>query len=412
MTWLGLTLLGVLVFSSNSLLHRVLMRDMQPDPSAQAMMFFGIGGTIALLLAALHPDGLQILLFLPLAALEPPDLAPDRISAAVRRHYDLALTTLTFLPLGLDVQAWAYRATTADGRTLFLKLRQGSIHEAALRVPRYLVDHGATHVVAPLPTRAQRLWGEVAGFTFTLSPFIEGVTGMAHGMQRDQWIAFGAALSELHAMPLAPELVRDVPREAFTLTQLFQRLRQAPWTAVVTALDALGAASAAADPALHALAIWWQAQRPLVLALADRFTALGEQLRAQRPPLVLCHADIHPNNLLIDVDGRLWMVDWDEVLLAPKECDLMMGVGGLGNYPAGLRETAWFLQGYGSTAVDPIVLAYYRHARALGDIGANAEQILQPAASEAAKHAAMQRLRLLFAPGYIVSQARQRHLPG
>lgn len=26
----------------------------------------------------------------------------------------------------------------------------------------------------------------------------------------------------------------------------------------------------------------------------------------------------------------MWIVDWDEVILAPKECDLMFVVGGIG----------------------------------------------------------------------------------
>jgi hypothetical protein len=102
------------------------------------------------------------------------------------------------------------------------------------------------------------------------------------------------------------------------------------------------------------------------------------------------------------------------VLFAPKECDLMMGVGGLGNYAAGPRETAWFLQGYGSAGIDPAALAFYRHARALGDIGYTVEQIVQPDAGEAARRDALRRLWLLFAPGYIVSLVQQSdsHLAG
>jgi len=122
---------------------------------------------------------------------------------------------------------------------------------------------------------------------------------------------------------------------------------------------------------------------------------------------VLCHADVHPNNVLVDTDDRLWVVDWDDTMLAPKECDLMMGVGGLGNYPAGPREAGWFLSGYGGTEVDPVALAYYRHGRALGDIYADGEQVLLPGASEATKRDGLQRMEKLFAPGYIVSLARQ-----
>jgi spectinomycin phosphotransferase len=340
--------------------------------------------------------------------LDAPDLAANRIVAALRRHYGLIVATLDFLPLGRDVRAWAYRATTADGAAYFVKLRRGAdVHPTALHVPRFLADHGATHVVAPLPTRSGRLWGEDDAFTLTLYPFIDGVTGMTHGLRERDWAAFGAALREIHSAPLAPELVQAVPRDTFTLAQLFQRLRQAPWTDVIAMLQAHLARQNATDDTDRELAAWWQERRGEVEALVDRFKALGEQLSASRPALVLCHADIHPNNLLIDTDGRLWMVDWDEVLLAPKECDLMMAVGGLGMYPAGPRESAWFLQGYGSADVNPTALAFYRHARALGDIGANLEQVLDPNAGTDAGQTALHWLNQIFAPGYIVDLARQ-----
>ncbi len=338
--------------------------------------------------------------------LEPPDLALGQITAAVQQYYGLVLAMLTRLWLGLDFAAWTYRATSEDGAAYFLKLRRGVI-ATALRVPRALADQGATHVVAPLPTQTGRLWADLDPFTLTIYPFIDGATGMAYGMEQRHWLAFGAALRQVHDAQLPAELAQSVPREAFTLAFLFQRLRQAPWPDVVAALEALGAAPAAESPAVRELAAWWQAHRETVLGLAGRFVALGERLRGAPPPLVLCHADIHPNNLLIDRDDRLWLVDWDEVLFAPKECDLMMGVGGLGNYTAGPREAAWFLQGYGGADVDPAALAFYRHARALGDIGYTVEQILQPEAGEAERSDALRRLRLLFAPGYIVSLVQQ-----
>ena len=329
--------------------------------------------------------------------LEPPDLPDDRIVAAVRRHYGFALTTLAFLPLGHDVRSWAFRAMTAEA-TYFLKLRQGRVNEAALRVPRYLADRGVPHIVAPLPTRAQGLWVEVDGFTLALYPFIDGITGMAHGMQEHHWYTFGAALRAIHDTPLAPHLAQVVPRESF-----------APGLSdVVRALDAHIDARTFADPIEHDVAAFWQRKQAEIRALVGRFESLGRRLRAQRPPLVLCHADVHPNNVLIDMADQFWIVDWDDTLLAPKECDLMMGVGGLGNYPAGPREGSWFLQGYGGTAIDLVALAYYRHVRALGDIGANGEQVLLlPGAGEATKRDGLQRMEQLFAPGYIVSLTQQ-----
>src|SRR5216684_1506509 len=58
----------------------------------------------------------------------------------------------------------------------------------------------------------------------------------------------------------------------------------------------------------------------------------------------------------VDAEDRFWVVDWDETLLAPKECDLMFGVGGIGGEFIGPQEEAWFLKDYGSTAIDPVAL--------------------------------------------------------
>jgi len=330
--------------------------------------------------------------------LERPDLPDDRTVACVHRHYGLALTALTFLPLGHDMRSWAFRAVAAD-TTYFVKLRRGSVHEAALRVPRYLSDHGVPHILAPLPTHSQRVWVELEGYTLALYPFIDGATGMAHGLQERHWRTLGAALRAMHDTPLAPRLAPIVPRVSFS-TELSEDVR-----ALDTRLDG----PVVADPIGRDLTAFWQRRRTEILALVERFEALTRQVRAQRPPLVLCHADIHPNNVLIDSDDRLWMVDWDDTQLAPKECDLMMGIGGLGSYPAGPREAGWFLDGYGSTDIDPVALAYYRHVRALGDIAALGEQILLPGASEATRSSGLQHMQQLFAPGCIVSLARQAH---
>jgi len=330
--------------------------------------------------------------------LEPPDLPDDRIVAAVQQHYGLHLTTLTFLPLGQDVRAWAFRAATTDGAIYFLKLRQRAVRPASLRVPRYLADQGVPHVVAPLPTRAQRLWTDVEGFTLALYPFISGTTGGAHGLQEHHWVTYGAALRAMHNTPLVPDLAQDVPHESFT----------SPCTAVVKALEAHIPTQGDTDPIARDLAALWQLKRAELQTLVTRLETLGQRLRVQRPALVLCHADVHHNNILIDTEDQFWIVDWDDTRLAPKECDLMMGVGGLGGAVVGPREEAWFLRGYGLTTIDPVALAYYRHLRAVGDIAEYGEQVwLLPDVSEATKRNALQRTMRAFAPGNIVALANQ-----
>ena len=53
--------------------------------------------------------------------------------------------------------------------------------------------------------------------------------------------------------------------------------------------------------------------------ILDRADALGHMNLGRPLEFVLCHCDCHTANLLIDSEGRLFIVDWDQPLLAPVE---------------------------------------------------------------------------------------------
>ena len=64
-------------------------------------------------------------------------------------------------------------------------------------------------------------------------------------------------------------------------------------------------------------------QPPTLAAMEGQFHSessadaegLGRPLAQRAPALVLCHADVHTGNVLLDAGGQLWIVDWDETLL-------------------------------------------------------------------------------------------------
>src|SRR3954449_3382743 len=100
---------------------------------------------------------------------EPPvDLSDDTLGAALRTHYGLAVTTVTFLPLGHDSSAWVYRLRADDDASFFLKVRTSVTNAPSLLVPRYLHEHGVAQVIAPLPTATGALWAEVQGYALIL----------------------------------------------------------------------------------------------------------------------------------------------------------------------------------------------------------------------------------------------------
>jgi hypothetical protein len=84
----------------------------------------------------------------------------------------------------------------------------------------------------------------------------------------------------------------------------------------------------------------------------------------------------------------------------------MFVVGGIGHGLVGPADTERFLQGYGSTSVDPDLLAYYRAAWAVQDVAAYGEQaLLTREAGEATRRAAVAGCKDLFGPGNIVDLA-------
>ena len=127
---------------------------------------------------------------------------------------------------------------------------------------------------------------------------------------------------------------------------------------------------------------------------------------------MLGHADIHTGNVLVGQDQRIWIVDWDETVLAPRERDLMFVIGGISSKYVTPREEQLFRQGYGEVTVDQLALAFYRYAWAVSDISAFGETVLRrPDFSEQLRLAEVEVFRSLFAPGNIVEISLQTPLP-
>jgi spectinomycin phosphotransferase len=329
---------------------------------------------------------------------EPPRLADEAIIAALRAHYGIAAAALTFLALGADAASAVYRADVAGGARYFLKLRAGGGFSApSLLVPDYLSRQGVPHILAPLPTVAQALWVNVGDFALSLYPFLEAATGTDVGLSEQQWRTLGATLKQIHTCELPPEVQGIMPREAFIPSR----------RDVLARLEPVIAEQSFADAAQRELAAFWQARRDEIRAVVGQADALGRQLRQAALPLVLCHADLHTWNVLVDTAARLWIVDWDETILAPKERDLMFVIGGIGRGLVSQRETACVLQGYGGAAVDADALAYYRYAWAVQDMGAYAEEVFfSPDLSAQSRRDAAHSFMGMFEPGNIIAIAR------
>jgi spectinomycin phosphotransferase len=317
------------------------------------------------------------------------------LTTAVQDNYDIEVADLTFLPIGADASAWVYQVVSTNGTHYFLKVRKGEINQASLAIPHYLQQTGVARVVAPLSTRTRDLWIELDEFKLILYPFLEGSTGVEAGMSEEQWLDLGSTMQKVHATSLTPELSNIMRRETFV----------PKWLSVVKQFQTQLEHQTFTDPLHQQLANIWKEKSETIQRLAEGAETLGRRLKESNPPSILCHADLHTWNVLVDKQSHVWIVDWDETVLAPRERDLMFVIGGISRQLVKPENEATFLQGYGSTSVDTLALAYYRYAWAIDDIGSFTEQILTPEESEANKQYALELFQKVFEPGNIIQIA-------
>ncbi len=119
------------------------------------------------------------------------------------------------------------------------------------------------------------------------------------------------------------------------------------------------------------------------MAMLEQMVRLADVLRDEHRREVLCHGDLHPGNVLLADDG-LHLIDWGEVLLAPRDRDFLFvpdlppspeaAPSGAPAEPAPPLGTA-FLRGYGltETEIDWVALTYYRCERVIQDVIAEAD---------------------------------------
>jgi len=322
-----------------------------------------------------------------------PDIDDDTVATVLRR-FGLRADRVDFLPIGNDAAAWAYRARTSTGESWFVKLRAGQVNLGAHAVPRYLNDHGIRHPVAPVPALDGSLHVPVGRYSLALYPFVCGPSGMDAGLSPRQRVELGTFLRSLHATSLPGNVARLVRRELFV----------PPWAATVRTIRERASTLGGANRAATLLADTLRSRAAVIDHALRSAEALGRRLRDRKPELVPCHGDLHTANLLVEGD-HIRVVDWDEVVLAPPERDLMFVVPSDEAAEAGAGWSA-FADGYGPVAIDPLALAYYRYewvVQEIGDYGARI--VLDPNSTEETRADAVSGLLQLFEPGDVVDAA-------
>ncbi len=292
---------------------------------------------------------------------------PDQIIIkCLNTNYGIAVATLTFLPIGADTNASIYKAQTFDQISYFIKLNLGHHHDIGVKIVELLQRAGIREIIPPIKTIHGKSTQPIGDFTLIAYPFVEGQDGFSRSLTDYQWIKLGKALRQIHEIEVPPSIQSKVRKETYS----------PKWRDALRSIYPLIEGDPIADETGLKLQKFMKKNMPDIRRLVDRAEQLRKKLQNHSPKFVLCHSDIHGGNVLIHENSDIYIVDWDEPIMAPKERDLMFIGGGVGNVWNKPLEEKFFYTGYGETAINPTILAYYRHERIVEDIAIYSRELL------------------------------------
>jgi spectinomycin phosphotransferase len=250
----------------------------------------------------------------------PADLDTQEIVRALQTHWQLDVRQLEYLALGFGAHHW--RAASASGAALFLALHElgqsghitndsndsFTVVEQALNTVRWLETVAELDfAVSPLVDRSGACCQRVSDrFALSVYPWLD--CDPMHDPDSQQTAEL---LARLHAV--APSLPPDLVR--------IEDFRIPHRAALEDALGDLGRAwhtGPYAEPARERLGHHRQGLHELL----EFYDAEAGRAASSSPGWVVTHGEPFGPNLLQCSDGRLLLVDWDSVLLAPRERDL------------------------------------------------------------------------------------------
>jgi spectinomycin phosphotransferase len=280
---------------------------------------------------------------------EPPRIADEDLRACLREQYKLSPATLEFFPAGRDYDAGLYRVENERGAAHALKVTSRPLYEPRCLVPRYLHDRGIITAVAPIPTCGGALWVRLSDWTAIVYPWIFGDSTLT-GMTNEHWRQVGSTFQRIHRVPVPPGGFASLRKEAFDPTEHVRRVR---------AFETQHARAQGGGAAMHALRSSWAAHQPTINTVVTSLENLAAALRSRSLPCVLCHADLHARNLIRDRAGQVFVIDWDDVMLAPKERDFIF---------VRPPHADAFFQGYGQVEIDWVASTYFLFERVVQDL--------------------------------------------
>lgn len=316
-----------------------------------------------------------------------PDISIEQIIKCLDNNYPIKVTSIHFLPLGED--GWVYKIVDKNGKNWFIKLKY-KFNKATIALSSYLKNTlNYDFIPKILKTNDGDYAVEINGLSMFIQQYVDGHE-LRENDTRQFRVQVGKNLKQLfNSVASIPQSIIDVlPRENFK-----RHLESAE------NVIQIGSADNRESEIEKELSQFIRSQDEKITLILRRTKELGKKLRQLNLQFGICHADIHTSNILVNKENKLYFIDWESVMLAPRERDLVF-------YAVGLEINKDILEGYdASYAAQKDVLTYYKYEWVVQEIADYGTQVFFSNYSEKQKEYALQRFIHLFAPNDVAEDA-------
>ncbi len=279
-------------------------------------------------------------------------------------YYGIDVQVAEFLPGGADMNASVYKAD-AKSNSYFIKLKHGLHDEINLSIIRLLHNSGINEILFPIYSLNGKLFEQIGNVKIIVYPFIDAPNGFTQVLTEKQWKQLGHALKNVHSTSVPLSIQQQLRKETY-LTKWRNSVKS-----FFTQIDP----DESDDQITADFKSFFNKNIDIIHQLVKSADDLSRKIQPDPEKYVLCHSDIHAGNVLL-ANESIYIIDWDEPMMAPKERDLMFIGAGVGNVWNKPHEISYFYQGYGKTDIDITILSYYRLERIIEDIAVYASDLL------------------------------------
>lgn len=305
-----------------------------------------------------------------------PDIGRENLIQTIHLEYDIDIQNLVFHQRGWGGDS--YIAETSAGKRYFLKLKnqeRNNVFAASsqafyLPLMHQLYINGIMpHIPHPIPTLKGEFSLGIDGQELMITSFIEG-----------EDVGFGK-LPESIITQLAERVgIFHSCRNQLTFESPFVEKFEIAFEPMLLQLaDELAAISSTHRKGKILLRDTLVPRSADLYMYLDWLKELQKQVKTTGNRMVICHTDLHGGNLMTDNQNNLYILDWENAMIAPREQDMIFFAG-----ERDIWKIFWpkYRSFFDPVDLDRDLLRFYFYRRGLEDIADYIFRIFQSDGSD------------------------------